>query len=90
MDFHPNGRLLASAAEDNTIKLWNLETGSCLQTLHGHQYWVKAIAFSPNGQILASGSFDSAVKIWDWQTGECLRTLLGHNSVVTSLGIKNK
>lgn len=77
------GPILASGSEDRTIKLWDMETGSCLQTLNGHQEWVKSVAFSPDGQVLASGSFDHTLKLWDWQTGGCLKTLRGHTSTVT-------
>lgn len=77
------GPILASGSEDRTIKLWDMETGSCLQTLTGHSEWVKSVAFSPDGQMLASGSFDHTLKLWDWQTGNCLKTLRGHASTVT-------
>jgi WD40 repeat protein len=78
-----NGLILASCSEDRTIKLWDMETGSCLQTLTGHQDWVKSVAFSPDGKMLASGSFDHTLKLWDRQTGNCLSTLRGHTSSIT-------
>lgn len=81
--FHPDGKTLASCSEDQTIKLWNLETGHCMQTLTGHQGWVKSVAFSPDGQRLASGSFDHTLNLWNWQTGHCLKTLHGHRSTIT-------
>jgi WD40 repeat protein len=46
-----------------------------VQTLEGHQQWVKAIAFSPEGQILVSGSFDQTLKLWDLHTKVCLMTI---------------
>jgi WD40 repeat protein len=75
--------ILASCSEDRTIKLWDMGTGNCLQTLIGHQDWVKSVAFSPDGQVLASGSFDHTLKLWDLQTGVCLNTLRGHTSTST-------
>jgi WD40 repeat protein len=74
--FSPDGQTLASGSCDNTIKLWNMTTGNCLKTLHGHASWIWSVAFSPDGQILASGSQDETIKLWDVQTGRCLKTLI--------------
>ncbi len=80
--FSPDGQILASGSNDQTIRLWNLDTGQCLKTLRGHASWVQSLAFSPNGQILASGSNDQTVKLWNVHTGQCLKTLLGHSNRV--------
>jgi WD40 repeat protein len=52
-----SGELLASASQDRTIRLWNPQTGQCLNTLRGHTAWVWSISWSPDGQTLASGSY---------------------------------
>ncbi|MCC5651388.1 hypothetical protein LC609_16415 [Nostoc sp. XA013] len=44
---------------DNTIKIWNLQTGKLKNTLNGHKYGVTSLAISPDGQTLVSGSFDN-------------------------------
>ena len=56
--------LIASAGEDNTIKLWNLRQNS-VKTLGNHEGTVNSVAFSPDGKTLVSGSDDSTVKTWD-------------------------
>jgi WD40 repeat protein len=67
--------MLASGSEDQTVKLWNIHTGECLETLHGHSKRVCSVAFSSDGKTLASGSGDETIKLWDVKTGECLKTL---------------
>src|SRR5277367_3174296 len=73
--FSPDGRTLASASEDNTIKLWDVIIDRELRTLRGHSNGVNSVAFSPDGRTLASGGGDNLVKLWDVATGRELRSL---------------
>lgn len=79
---NPQLLLLASGGADQQIKLWDVATGECLQTLSGHQGWVRSLTFSRDGQLLASGSGDQQIKLWDCSTGDCLSTYDGHSSGV--------
>ncbi|MGF1570527.1 MAG: TIR domain-containing protein [Nodosilinea sp.] len=81
--FSPDGQTLATASEDTTVKLWNLQ-GEELQTFEGHSDWVTSVAFSPDGQTLATASEDTSVKLWNLQ-GEELQTLKGHKNGVNSV-----
>jgi WD40 repeat protein len=63
--FSPDGRLLASAGFDGTIKVWEVEAAREAFTLPGHAKAVTSLAFSPDGRLLASGGFDTVVKVWD-------------------------
>ncbi len=83
--FSPDGKVLASGSDDQTIKLWDVQTGRTLQTLMGHSGNVFSVAFSPDGKVLASGSGDRTIKLWDVQTGGALQTLTGHSSYVFSV-----
>src|SRR2546423_8823 len=67
--FSPDGRLLASASNDHTVKVWRVADGTLLRTLGGFYDSVTSVAFSHNGQMLAAGSIDRYVRVWnvaDW------------------------
>jgi eukaryotic-like serine/threonine-protein kinase len=81
----PDGKQLASASFDNTVKLWDTATGREMLTLNGHTEWVTSVAFGPDGKLLASASSDKTVKLWDTTTGNEIRTLNGHAEWVTSV-----
>jgi WD40 repeat protein len=75
--FEPDGRRVASASEDRTVKIWDAATGQEVQTLRGHAAGVFGVAFSPDGGRLASISWDSTVKLWDVTKGGEVRTFRG-------------
>jgi WD40 repeat protein len=75
--FSPDGKRMATAGSDNTIRLWQLPATPPKQptaltpeaTLTGHTNTVNAVAFSPDGKRLASASADGLVRLWDFQPG---------------------
>jgi uncharacterized caspase-like protein len=82
-----NGQILASGSGDNTIKLWNLQTGQLLHTLSRGSDTVWSIAAGPDGQTLASGSGDKRIKIWSLQARKLLRAFSGHSNTVRTVVI---
>jgi WD40 repeat protein len=63
--FSPDGRLIATAAREETILLWDAATGKEVGRLTGHRGWVEALAFSPDGKVLVSGSIDTTILFWN-------------------------
>jgi len=77
--FDPQGKTLATASYDSTIKLWDVRSGKQLFSLEAHLGCVYSVAFDPRGTVLASGSGDGTVNLWDPQNGNLIRTLKGSN-----------
>jgi WD40 repeat protein len=83
--FHPDGKSLATASFDETVKLWSFPEGKELQTLKGHTKAVYCVAFNHDGTLLASSSQDKTIRLWDGKSGKFLRELKGHGDTVSSV-----
>ena len=82
VSFSPNGRLIASAAFDNHVKLWSASDGKFLFTLRGHVGPVYMASFSADSRLLVSSSKDTTLKLWDCSTGKLKEDLPGHKDEV--------
>jgi eukaryotic-like serine/threonine-protein kinase len=82
-----DGRLLASASGDQTIKVWDVSGTEIkeVDTLTGHTGGVYAVAFDPTRNVVASGSWDHTVRLWDVDKGKEIAKLEGHSEDVWSV-----
>ena len=75
-----DNRYIASASDDKIIKIWDPNTGECIQTLEGHSGPITCLALLPDGKLV-SGSRDNSIRIWNTETCECIRTFTGHSDL---------
>jgi WD40 repeat protein len=71
--------------DDNTIRLWDIETGEQIGIFEGHEDGITSIDISPDGRQLLSGSGDRSIRLWDVETGQEIRSFVGHGSWVTDV-----
>jgi WD40 repeat protein/serine/threonine protein kinase len=83
--FRPDGRRIALAATDGTVRIWDAVTRKELLRPGHHNDVVAGLAFSPDGRFLASAGWDRAVKVWDTTTGRVTQLSPGHTDRVQSV-----
>jgi len=71
LTFTLDGTSLISGSSDNTVKLWDMQTGGVVKTFSGHTDSVWSVSISVNHTTIASGSIDKTIRLWDIQTGQC-------------------
>jgi eukaryotic-like serine/threonine-protein kinase len=93
MEFSPDGRRLATvsgaalavplvANKPGELLIWDVQNGTRIRAVHGHDGPLTSVAYSPDGKTLATSSWDRTVKLWDAETGARLSTLTGHHDWV--------
>ena len=85
--FARDGKVVASAADDRTARLWDAGTGKELRRLEGHRGAVTAVTFTPDGLHVVTGGDDRTIRLWDVQTGKELRAFTGHTDAVTCVAV---
>jgi len=83
--YSPDQTIMASGSRDETIRLWDAETGQCLKTLACPGSWIQTLAFSPDGETLVSGGSDGEIRLWQVETAHCQQVLSGHCDRILSL-----
>ncbi|MFD3992840.1 NB-ARC domain-containing protein [Streptomyces sp. NPDC058583] len=83
----PDGRWLASAGFDRSIRIWDVTTGSPRRVLDGHTGWIWECAWTPDGSSIVSAGDDGSVRVWDVRSGSCRAVLTGHEGAVMGCAV---
>uniref|UniRef100_A0A182J8U8 Small-subunit processome Utp12 domain-containing protein n=1 Tax=Anopheles atroparvus TaxID=41427 RepID=A0A182J8U8_ANOAO len=81
----PNGKYLAVALLDTTVKIFFLDSLKFYLSLYGHKLPVLTMDISYDSNLIVTGSADRTIKIWGMDFGDCHRSLLAHDNTVTAL-----
>ena len=95
-----DGRMIATASADSTIKIWKITQASVQnglaipevtldKTLIGHQRWVWDCAFSADSEYLVSASSDHTARLWDLARGETIRQYQGHHKATVCVALND-
>ena len=86
--YSPDGKIIASASWDQTIKLWNAQTGELINTLKGYQDGINSIVFSTDSQTLISAGEDKTIKIWNLVgQAKIIKTFTGHTDSIKTVTV---
>ncbi len=82
-----DGRFLASASTDRSVRLWNLQDGTFLRSLGPHNMVASSVALSKDGETAFTAAWDGLIRVWKTSDGTLIRTLQGHTREITSLSL---
>jgi WD40 repeat protein len=89
VDVSPDGQYALTASDDNTLILWELETGRLLRRFAGHRGPVNVAVFSPDRRAALSASDDLSLILWDLASGQPIRRYTGHSQPITGLALSS-
>lgn len=83
--YSPDKNTIASAHNNNCIRIWDITTKLERYTLQGHTEKVNTVTYSSDSKIVASGSYDNTIHIWEVEKGKLKDVLIEHKNAITAL-----
>ena len=83
-----DGRRFVTASWDGDLRVWDLESASCLAKLEGSATWhvpLTSLALCPGAPLVAAGDIDGKIWLWNIDSGECIRTIEAHKKWALAL-----
>lgn len=81
----PHGLNVASASDDMTVRVWNIQRMECIKIFYGHTARANVLKFTSDSQHIISGSSDSTVRIWSMELGKSPIVMKGHSGGIRAL-----
>ena len=81
--FSTNGKLLATAGYDATVKIWDVATGDLVQSLTGPADAIEWIQWHKKGSVILGGSSDATAWMWLASSGACMQVFAGHEDAIS-------
>lgn len=87
--FSPDSKYLVSGSTDETLQLWEVESGHLIRTFRGHEESVSSVAFGLDGRYIVSGSLDNTLKLWETESGKLIDTIKEHGKKINSVALSS-
>ncbi|KAH9479097.1 WD repeat-containing protein pop1 [Psilocybe cubensis] len=79
--------LVVSGGCDKVVKVWDVVSGQCIYTLHGHRSTIRAMRMVDGTPLAITASRDGTMRVWDVRRGCAVRVLEGHEDSVRCLEV---
>lgn len=88
-DFAPNGFMMATSSEDNTVRVWDIRRKSNMVCIPAHIKLISDVRFDSEGSVMISASHDGTVKMWHGHNFSLLKNYRAHESKISSLAVSH-